>query len=108
MTLKEIIEKCSTLSIYEKREITDEYVELVFLSKETDEWNRILSEILGPAIKPAGVKHAKTDLILTAKFGGVREEQTLFKKEFDDADIIAMFWPWQNGEHTTLKMFVKK
>ena len=102
--LKEIIEKCEKLNISEKREATDNYYEAVFSTKDTDQWNNALSEILGPAVKPAGTKPNKEDQRLTRQLGGIYENQTLFKKEFDSSIIIAMFWPWQDGEHTTLKI----
>ena len=104
MLLKEIVEKCSGLGIYEKRNITNDYVELVFYNKEQDEWNRIFTDILGSAIKPTGLEPTEDDLRLAKDYGGIRINQTLFKKEFDGVTIIAMFWPWQDGMHTTLKM----
>ncbi len=104
MTLREIIEKCSMLGVYDERYITDEYSELVFYNKEIHEWNQILADILGPAIKPAGAKPTKDDLHLTKDYGGIWVDQTLFKKVFDDVTVIAMFWPWQDDIHTTLKM----
>ena len=54
MTLKEIIEKCSKLSVYEQRYISDERDELVFYNREIDEWNKIFIAILGLPTKPAG------------------------------------------------------
>ena len=104
MTLREIIQRYSQLSVYEQRYITDEYSELVFYNKEINEWNKIFADILGPAIKPAGVKPTKDDLYLTKDYGGVYGNQTLFKKEFAGVFMIAMFWPWQDGIHTTLKI----
>ena len=108
MILREIIKKCDTLSIYEERCITDEFCELVFYNKDTDEWNNIFADILGHAIKPAGIKPTKDDQYLTKEYGGTWFDQTLFKKEFDDVTVIAMFWPWQDGIHTTLKMALLK
>jgi len=101
---KEIVERCSTLRIYEKRRIADDYKELVFYSKDTDQWHKIFTDILNPAIKPEGVKPTKDDLALTRDYGGISDNQTLFKKEYEDATVIAMFWPWQDGAYTTLKM----
>ena len=104
MILKEIIKKCSMLSIYEERRITDGYGELVFYNKEIDGWNKIFADIFGPPIKPAGAKPTKDDLDLTKDFGGISVNQILFKKEFGDGTAIAMFWPWQDNIHTTLKI----
>jgi hypothetical protein len=104
MTLKEIIEKFSALGISEERHSDAEYDERVFYSKEIDNWNKVLTDILGPAIKPAGVKPTKEDLQLTEAYGGIYDNQTLFKKEFEGVCVMAMFWTWQDKVHTTLKM----
>ena len=108
MTLKEIIKKCGTLRIYEERCVTDEFYEIVFSNEDTDEWNKRFADIFGHAIKPAGIQPTKDDQYLTKDYGGIWLEQTLFRREFDDGTVIAMFWPWQDGIHTTLKMALLK
>ena len=108
MKLKEIIKKCGTLRIYEERCVTDEFYEIVFSNEDTDEWNKRFADILGHAIKPAGIQPTKDDQYLTKDYGGIWLEQTLFRREFDDGTVIAMFWPWQDGIHTTLKMALLK
>ncbi|NIQ39129.1 MAG: hypothetical protein GTN81_11120 [Proteobacteria bacterium] len=104
MTLKEIIDKGSMRNIYEVRHITDDYVELVLWNKKLDKWNTILCDTLGPPKKPAGAKPSKRDLDLTQDHGGIWINQTLFRKDFGNLTVIAMYWPWQNDVHTTLKM----
>lgn len=106
--LKEIIEKVSALDVFEKRKVTDEYVEIVFYNKDVGKWNNLFTDILGPAIKPQGAKPAKDIKHLAEEYGGIYDNQTLFKKEFDDSSIIVMFWPWSNGVHTTLKIILLK
>ncbi len=108
MTLKEIMEKCSTLVIDEKRCVNDEYIEIVFYNREMDAWNEMFTDILGSAVKPAGTKPSKDDLSLTENHGGIHKDQTLFKKEFDNSAVMAMFWPWQDDTHTTLKVVLLK
>lgn len=103
MTLKEILSRCGKLSIYEER-IIDDYCELVIFNKEIDDWNKILTDILGPPRKPKGVEPSEDDLNLTKASGGIRVNQTLFERKFDDVTIIAKFWPWKDNIHTTLKM----
>ena len=102
--LKTIIEKCNALQIYEKRDINDGYCELVFDNKEIDKLEKILIEILGTATKPPGTKPTKEDIKLTKDYGGIHDNQTLFKKTFDETTVIAMLWPWQDNAHTTLKI----
>ncbi|MFA5087968.1 MAG: hypothetical protein WC552_02905 [Candidatus Omnitrophota bacterium] len=109
MTLQEIIDRQKTPAIYEKRNITDDYGEIVFYSKDRDEWHKLFAEILGPAIKPEGAYPTPVHLDMTKNYGGIRSDQTLFKKEYEDSTVIAMFWPWQDGVCTTLKMiFLEK
>ena len=109
MTIKKIIERCNNLDVSEQRSMSDEYCELVFFNKEIEEWNNVFTEILGPAKKPAGAEPTQEDDVLTEEYGGIFTNQTLFKKDFDDFTIVAMFWPWQDGTHTTLKVaFIKR
>jgi len=104
MRLKTILERLSMESVYEVRRGTDEYVEIVFYSDRIDEITDAVSEMLGPPRKPAGVGPSPQDSDLTKAYGGIWGDQTLFAKDCDDLTIIAMFWPWQDEVHTTLKM----
>lgn len=104
MTLAQILQACHKFSIHEKRVMREEYCEFVILNNEVDDWLLVLSSVLGPARKPRGVEPTRSDLDLTQASGGIRVEQTLFKKEFGDATIIAKFWPWGDDVHTTVKM----
>ena len=101
--LKEIIEKCLKMDLYEKRDITDEYCELVFHNKDKNELEKMLTGILGVAIKGPNLKPTKQDALVTKNYGGINNNQTLFKKEFEDGAVIVMLWPWQDDAHTTLK-----
>jgi hypothetical protein len=104
MTLHEIIEKCRMLGVDEERYSSDRYHELVFYQEEIDKWKIVLSGVLGPAIKPGGEKPTKDHERLTKEYGGIWSDQTLFKGEFEGVTVIAMFWPWEDGIHVTLKM----
>ena len=104
MTLNEILVRCSKLKIHEERSINDEYYELVIYNRDIGEWQKIFNEILGEPRKPKGVEPSKDDLDLTKASGGIRINQTLYEKKFEDVIIIAKFWPWDDDVHTTLKM----
>ncbi len=104
MQLKEIIDCCQHLKVREKRCLTDEFIEFVFYNQDVDEWHRILTAFLDKPRKPQGQEPSEKDLMLTAHTGGIRVEQTLFEKDFEDGTIIAKFWPWKDNSHTTLRM----
>ncbi|MBP7088320.1 MAG: hypothetical protein KBB01_03370 [Candidatus Omnitrophica bacterium] len=109
MNLREIIEKSNKLKIYEQRCLSDEYYEAVIYSQDLGEWYKIFTAILGPAAKPEGTKASKQDQDLAKDYGGIFDNQTLFKKEEENAMVIAMFWPWQNKIYTTIKIaFLEK
>ena len=104
MKLKEIVDKFAGLKVYEQRQQQDDYAELVFFNKDLDAWTRILTQDLGSAAKLPGAQPSENDLILTEPYGGILENQILFKKKFPQGLILAMFWPWSDNEHTTLKI----
>jgi hypothetical protein len=104
MRLNEILESCNHLETFEKRCMTDDFVDVVFNNEDLSEWYRILSTHLGEPRKPKGKTPNAKDLKLTSKTGGIRVDQTLFEKEFEGDTVIAKFWPWQDDRHTTLRM----
>ncbi len=104
MQLKQIIDNCAHLPVAEIRSVTEEFVNLVFYHENRDAWHKQLSNILGAPRKNQGSAPSAKDLELTAKTGGIRIEQTLFEKEFEQGTVIAKFWPWQDGRHITLRM----
>ena len=106
MTIDEILLQTKDLGIYEHRSKNDEYCELVFYSKDLNSWYDILSSALGEPRKPSGTAPTQSDLDLTSRTGGIRINQTLFEKNFGGETIIAKIWPWDDGEHLTLKMAV--
>lgn len=105
MLLKKMSERFSALPVFEKREDGDEYFEVVFFRQDEGKWLKVLDEILGSPAKTAGEKAQRGDIKLLDPYGGIRKEQTLFKRQIDDVIFLAMLWPWQDDEHVTLKMF---
>jgi hypothetical protein len=104
MTLNEIFSHLKHLEITETRNLSDEYVEIVFLNRELNEWHKTLTAQLGAPRKPAGTEPTQTDQQITRSTGGIWANQTLFEKSFGDVSVIAKFWPWGDEVHTTLKM----
>jgi hypothetical protein len=104
MRLKEIIDGCSHLKVIESRCVTDDFIDIVFSNEDLEEWQRILSSFLGAPRKPRGQPPSRSDLEITSNTGGIRVNQTLFEREFEEGIIIAKFWPWQDGRYTTLRM----
>ena len=108
MDLAEIMGRLNTLTVIEQRSNTADYKELVFSCRDLQEWQKILEKDLGPAAKPAGKKPRAEDQEIAESFGGIYANQTLFRKETPEGTVIAMFWPWSDEEHVTLKLALCK
>ncbi len=104
MTVNDILQRCSHLKVEKKCDISEDYVERVFLRKNIEQWEEILTDILGPAVKKDGEKTTQLFFDLTINYGGILEDQTLFYKKFEENSVIAMFWPWKDNHQVTLKI----
>lgn len=104
MSLDEIVKQFSNLKIVDERELSNSYVEVVVLNEEISEWNTILTSVLDSALKPQDKDPSSNDLKIADAYGGIRSNQTLYRKDFNTHVIIAMFWPWGDQVHTTIKI----
>jgi len=99
-----IVAAIAGLPIDEQRQRREQYVELVFFTRDTARWTETLATHLGAPAKPPGTAPTAEQRQLASAHGGIHANQTLFYGTSDGARIIAMFWPWQDGQHTTLKL----
>lgn len=104
MTLDEIIKSAAAIEVFEDRGANASYAELVFNTKDAGRWDDILKKFLGAAVKTSGSPPSSAHSDLTRPFGGVYKDQTLYHHKAAGVEIIAMFWPWQNGQQVTLKL----
>ncbi len=113
MKLEYIVGEKLISTIIEVRENTENYEQVVFLSKDVDNWNRILTEKLGtPLISADGTKNEVQAENLTValkvvdSFGGIQKGQTLYYGMHESSKIIITLWPWQDGQHITLNKVI--
>ncbi len=104
MNIQDILQQCSHLETGGGSDISKNYAEREIFVKDMGEWEKILTDILGPPVKRAGEETTQDFFKLTIDYGGVMEGQTLFYKKFDGKSIIAMFWPWKDQNQMTLKI----
>jgi len=108
MTLQKFIENCRELSIDEIRSSQDDQFEAVFFTRDIADWLKALEPFIGEPKKGEGVKPTREDKKVSSRYGGIWKEQTLFYKDCENGRIVAMFWPWQDSQRTTLKMYVEE
>ena len=86
----------------------DNFLEGVIATVEAEKLNLQLKTLLGEPVYPS--KDRLTHKIKQAidGFGGIMPGQTLYFKELGKDSILAMLWPWKDGEHTTVKLIHKQ
>lgn len=104
MTIDQILIKCNYLTVDEKRINSPVYDERVIFQKDLGQWMAVLSEMLGPPVKPAGQKTTRQEFSMTVEYGGIADNQVMFYKKFDDNKVIVMLWPWKDNARITLKI----
>ena len=115
MKLETLVGKELCGAIVESRIDTGIYEEVVIPSNDIAEWNKILTEKLGPPLISAeeyeivgsseDVLSSKIDIALESadSFGGISEGQTLYHGIYESNVILIMIWPWQNNINVTIK-----
>lgn len=115
MKLETLVGKELCNSIVEVRDDSDNYEEIVLLNDDISEWNKALTEKLGPPLiskeeyeivgSSEDVLKSKIDVALEIadNYGGVSQGQTLYHGIHDSTVILIMIWPWQNNKNVTLK-----
>jgi len=104
MNVSDVLQRCDHLKVEGKNDISEDYVERVFLKEDLEKWEEILTDLLGPAVKRAGEETTLSFSELTIDYGGLLDDQILYYKEFEDTSLIVMFWPWKDDNQVTLKI----
>ena len=71
MIMEEIIDALGSLDVHETRDLTNDSIELVVRNDQLDEFNEVISAVLGPPRKPPGAEASEDDLNLTKECGGI-------------------------------------
>ena len=63
MNVSDVLKRCNHLKVEEKNDISQDFVERVFLKDDIEQWEEILTNILGPPVKQLGKKQHSSFLI---------------------------------------------
>lgn len=92
------------IAFEEIRSDTGTYLEAVILNKNMDRLVFSLKQHLGAPVFPSDAALSTQAEDVIKSFGGINNGQTLYLKVDGQEAIFAMFWPWQDKAHTTLKL----
>lgn len=100
----ELKEQVKNFRLTALRSEEETYFEAVIQNELVQELAGKLKVYLGAAVFTGGEKLADNVKKIINQFGGINPGQTLYLLQENDTVILAMFWPWQDRLHTTLKM----
>jgi len=82
----------------------DNFFEGVIIQQEIDKLNFQLQSLLGEPVYPSKNRLAHKVQKIVDGFGGIMPGQTLYYKDSGSESILAMLWPWKDGQRTTVKI----
>ena len=82
----------------------DNFFEGVIIQQELIKLNGQLKSLLGDPVYPSKERLAHKVRQSVDGFGGVMPGQTLYYKDLGKDGILAMLWPWKDGQRTTVKI----
>ncbi len=103
-TIEEVMRRTRKIQHEQTRRESEDYLELVMFR---DSWNDVLSLFegyFGPALKRAGESADEEAETITNRHGGIAQDQVLYHAARDNAQHIAMIWPWADGKRMTVKI----
>jgi hypothetical protein len=82
----------------------DNFFEGVIIQQELDKLNGQLKNLLGDPVYPSEEKLPHKIRQSVDGFGGIMPGQTLYYKDLGADTILAMLWPWKDGQRITVKI----
>jgi hypothetical protein len=107
MVFKSLKQDIKLMAFDSVRRDEADYFEAVFFKQDLIKVVAKVSNALGEILYPSSKSLDKKFENFILEYGGIQKGQSLYCKESGDFIVLAMFWPWQDGEHITLKL-VKK
>jgi len=86
---------------------SDNYFEAVIVKNELANLTVILQRLFGLPAWPSRKLLLPQIQKIIKNFGGIRPGQALYFWSQGKDTIFAMLWPWEDGDHTTVKIIRK-
>ncbi|MFA5356874.1 MAG: hypothetical protein WC301_05675 [Candidatus Omnitrophota bacterium] len=104
MRFDEIKKEISGVAFDTLRADNEDYFEAVIENNKIGELTGSLEKVFGPPAWPSEKPIMPDTQGIIDTFGGIREGQTLYLRNDGKYSFFAMLWPWQDMQHTTVKI----
>lgn len=105
LTFQELLREAKKLKFAELRADEEKGLEFVARLPQLSQVSAVLEKFFGPALKPTGQIPSKEVEELTAAYGGIWDNQTLYYRNDNGRPYFAMFRPWGDKTSVTVKIF---
>lgn len=105
MQLNEIRKGLEGVVFERIRQDEDSFFEAVVVQDELVKLTGVLEKFFGSAVSPSENKLPQEIEDAINSFGGIFSGQSLYFSNQEEDALLAMLWPWQDGQHTTVKLF---
>ncbi len=105
LTFAKLLTEVKALKFTELRTDAEKELEFVVKISQIPAVSSTLEKFFGPALKPTGQAPSKEVETLSAPYGGVWDNQTLFYFKEGNVSFFAMYWPWGDKTSVTVKIF---
>jgi hypothetical protein len=85
----------------------DNIFEAVVFEREVQKLTQELKAMMGEPVFPSKTRLPHKVQETVKGFGGIMPGQTLYFKSSEVDSILAMLWPWKDGQRTTIKIIQK-
>lgn len=107
MDFSKVRSDMKNLSFESLRTDCDNFFEGVIVQQELEKLNLQLKSLLGEPVYPSKNRLAHKVQQTIDGFGGIMPGQTLYYNDSGTDSVLAMLWPWKDGQRTTVKIIQK-
>ena len=104
MTFADLVKQLKKIPFDEIRKEYEGYFEFVVSVRHLLHLYPIFERYYGVPFKPPGIAPSLKAQSVTKNYGGIQMQQTLYYVDRDGISDCAMIWPWNDGNHATVKM----
>ena len=104
MEFSEIKAEVKSVNFEALRTDCDNFFEGVIIKEELGKLNSQLHSLFGEPVFPSKSRLAYKVQQTVDGLGGVMPGQTLYYNDSGRESILAMLWPWKDGQRTTVKI----
>lgn len=104
MIFDELLNTIKKIQCEETRVVEADYMEVVVSEPVMEEVSAILCSYFGQPLKPAGKSPCLLAQSYSKPYGGIQRQQTLYVLKREKGAELALLWPWDNGQGTTVKI----